>query len=350
MRSVRVAVVAGAAGLALVPLPRSLVERWYANGFYPRVQALVTGASNAVPIALFDILVAVALVWYGWRFAADAAARSSRWGGVVLRAVWRLLVAGAVLYVAFLVCWGLNYRRAPLADRLAFDANQATGPRAREVALAAVDEVNTLYGAAHAADAAFSPAAFAQAFAAAERDLGVQRAAVPAWPKRSILDPYFRVAGIDGMTDPYFLETLVASNLLPFERPFVVAHEWGHLAGFADESEASFVGWLACLHGAREAQYSGWLVLYNDIAADLGRADLREVTARLAPGPRDDLRAVAARIRSQVSPVVSAGSWRVYDRYLKANRVESGTRSYGEFVRLVLGETFDPGWKPKLRR
>jgi hypothetical protein len=33
------------------------------------------------------------------------------------------------------------------------------------------------------------------------------------------------------MTDPFLLETLLASNLLPFEVPAVIAHEWGHLAG-----------------------------------------------------------------------------------------------------------------------
>ena len=35
-------------------------------------------------------------------------------------------------------------------------------------------------------------------------------------------------------------------DLLPFERPFVLAHEWAHLAGHADEAEASAVaGWPA---------------------------------------------------------------------------------------------------------
>jgi hypothetical protein len=38
-----------------------------------------------------------------------------------------------------------------------------------------------------------------------------------------------------------------------------------------------------------------------------------------------------------VSPRVSRAGWRVYDSYLKANRVEAGTASYDEIVRLVLG-------------
>jgi hypothetical protein len=38
------------------------------------------------------------------------------------------------------------------------------------------------------------------------------------------------------MTDPSSPRHSVQRELLPFERPFVIAHEWSHLAGFADES------------------------------------------------------------------------------------------------------------------
>jgi hypothetical protein len=152
-----------------------------------------------------------------------------------------------------------------------------------------------------------------------------------------MLDLYFRRAGVDGMTDPFFLETLIASDLLPFERPFIVAHEWSHLAGIADEGEANFVGWLACLRASPAAQYSGWLFLYAELAQAASERDRRDVAARLGPGPRADLRAIRERILRHVSPRVSAAGWRVYDSYLKANRVEAGAASYEEVVRLVVG-------------
>jgi hypothetical protein len=139
------------------------------------------------------------------------------------------------------------------------------------------------------------------------------------------------------MTDPFFLETLVASDLLPFERPFVIAHEWSHLAGFADEGEANFIGWLTCVRGPVPAQYSGWLSLYAELIGGLSRHDRQEVAARLAAGPREDLRALADRLTRNVNPTVSAAGWRVYDQYLKANRVEDGAASYARVVRLALG-------------
>jgi hypothetical protein len=351
MRWWRLVVTAGAALLALAPLPPPLVERWYANGAYPLAQSLLTRISNLVPFALFDALIVVALAVYLWRLGTDVGSRQKLgWLRIVLRASGRLVVSAAVLYLAFLVCWGLNYRREPLTGRLAFDSGAVSPTRARDLGLLVVDRVNALYAPAHAAlPADLGSSELAAAFLEAEHELDVQHPAVPGRPKRTLLDPYFRLAAVDGMTDPYFLETLVVSDLLPFERPFVVAHEWGHLAGFADESEANFIGWLACVHGRDAEQYSGWLFLYGEIAGGLRRTDFMQVSAHLAEGPRADLRAVAARIRRHVNETVSNAGWRVYDDYLKANHVEAGAASYAEVVRTILGTEFDADWKPKLR-
>ena len=89
------------------------------------------------------------------------------------------------------------------------------------------------------------------------------------------------------MTDPFFLEALIASDLLPVERPFVIAHEWSHVAGLADEGEANFAGWLTCLRGTAAHQYSGWLFAYGEITAVLNERNRRAVAARsgLDPDP-----------------------------------------------------------------
>ena len=162
-------------------------------------------------------------------------------------------------------------------------------------------------------------------------------AATPGRLKRSLLGLYFRRAGVDGMVNPFGLEVIANPDLLPFERPFVAAHEWSHLAGYAQESDANFVGWLTCIHGDAPSQYSGWLFLYGELLSGLDRDARGRVSATLDPGPRGDLEAIAQRVRSQARPAVVALGWGVYDQYLKANGVERGTRSYTDVVRLVLG-------------
>jgi hypothetical protein len=335
------AIVVAALVAAVAPLPSGLVERWYSLGLYARFQPGVTAFSNHAPFALFDLLLAtVPLAWL-LLTARDVAARPAggRLRGVG-RAVARLAVWAAVLYLAFLGLWGLNYRRVPLTTKLAYDAGAVTPDAARALAGKTVGALNALHDSAHRGG--WVPAGaidmrLAGAFADAVREVGGPGDVVVGRPKLSVLDWYFRRAGVSGMTDPYFLETMVSSDLLPFERPFVLGHEWAHLAGFANEGEASFIGWLSCMQSGVPEQYSGWLSLYEEVAASLPAADRTEVAARLADGPRGDLRAVQARLLREVSPRVSAAGWRVYDRYLKANRVEAGTASYGEVVQLVLG-------------
>jgi len=334
----RLGLVGVAAIVALVPVPPELVESVYAGRVYPALQARVTGMSNAVPVALFDLLLAavtigsVALAWRDFRRRAALVA--------LARLARRAVTLAAVLYLGFTVLWGFNYQRIPLEEKLDLDYRAATPQATELLAQRAVAEMNRLYREPRQAlaDRPDRPdPALAGALTAAARELGRETPVVAARPKRTILDAYFRAASIDGMTDPFFLETLTMSTLLPVERPMVLAHEWAHLAGYADEGEANFVGWLACLRGDAAAQYSAWLFLYSEAAVGLDRAARIRVAAALEEGPRADLRAIAARIRSQVQPTLSALGWGVYDQYLKANGVERGRESYTDVVRLVLG-------------
>jgi hypothetical protein len=339
--------------LALVPIPPSAVERWYSGGVYPAIQHTLTRLSDLAPFALLDVLLLGAVVWWIGALIRDIRRRKGRraWWRVTLRGAVRSVTVAAVAYIAFAGAWGLNYRRVPLTEKLAFDAAAVTPEAARELAVGAVDQVNALYDAAHLAGAdASQNADLVDAFARAQTLVGVTHLARHSHPKRSLLDPYFRAAAVDGMTDPFFLETLLVSDLLPFERPFVVAHEWSHLAGFADESEANFVGWLTCLNGAESLRYSGWLFLFREVLESLDRDSRSAVAAGLAAGPRADLQAIEDRLRRSVNPTIFAIGWRAYDGYLKANRVEAGAASYAEVVRLVLGVRFGPDWTPQRLR
>ncbi len=329
----------GACAVIAVPLPNALVERWYSTGLYPPLQRVLTQFSNLSPFALLDVAIVGLPIAWAVLLVRDLRMSASVWTALG-RWILRTVVAAATLYLVFLFTWGLNYRRVPLERRVRFDAGAVTPAAARDAAHLAVSRVNALYADAHASDspdAARVDAVLAAAFARATKELGALGTTVPARPKHTLLDLYFRPAAVAGMTDPFFLETLVESDLLPIERPFVIAHEWSHLAGFADEGEANFSGWLTCMRAGEPAQYSGWLFLFDELANSLSRADRAAVVARLDAGPRADLRAIAARLARDVKPQVSAAGWRVYDRYLKANRVEAGAASYAQVVRLVLG-------------
>ena len=350
MRNVINASIVVLAGLAaLVPLPATFVESFYSRGIYLSLQCVLTPLTNSIPIALLDVAGLVVGICLASIAVVRLVMARRRRLGAVLRLAWQGLIIAGAGYLVFMAMWGLNYEREPLTAKLEFDGRRITRQALVDVAGRSVDRLNALRPSA----VRWPPldgivADLGPAFAQTQRRFQ-PRTAVPGEPKWSLLTLFFERAAVDGMTDPFFLEVLVRHDLLPFERPFVVAHEWAHLAGYADESEANFVGWLTCLAGNEAAKYSGWLFLYGQVAGSLGDADRRRVSNRLQPQPRADLQALYEKYQRQTIPLARDASRVVYDRFLKANRVEAGIDSYDAVVRLVLGTTFRGESEPVLR-
>ena len=115
----------------------------------------------------------------------------------------------------------------------------------------------------------------------------------------------------------------------------MLAHEWAHLAGQADEAQASAVGWLACMRGSPSLAYSASLYLIMEAASALPGDTRQTVMKQLDPAIRTDIDAILVRLQ-RGKPSVQRTASRVYDEYLRANRVADGTASYGRALSLIL--------------
>jgi hypothetical protein len=335
-RAVWLGVFALAVGAAVAPIPTAFVERWYSRTLYPPLQHVLTGASNLAPFALFDVLWLSAIA--GTAVVLRRRVREHGWKRGLLRVAGALARGAAVTYLVFLATWGLNYRRVPMFEKVVFDPNRVT--RAADSALGALTarELNATYAAAHARPISLDP--LAAAFQDTLRALDGSPITLGR-PKQTWLGWYFHETSIAGMTNPFLLETLIAPDLLDVERPFVIAHEWAHLAGYADESEANFIAYVACRHADDTARYSAALA----IIAYTHPGDPRRV---LDLGPRMDIFALNERY-ARTSGALRFAAKEGYDKYLKANRVERGIESYDAVVQLILGTAFDERGKPILK-
>lgn len=335
----------GMAALALLPLSAPWVERSYANGLYPALQRSLTPLMNPVPFAVGDALglapVVALPLWWAVRLARTRPGQRFRMLGALSL---HTLTLAAAFVLSFQLLWGWNYQRVPLAHKLAYSDDRVTKQAARDLLRRTVQRLNEAGAAAHAAPASNEADLRTRLHHTLDetvRLLGNRRGIVPGVPKTTLFNPWLAAAGFDGFIYPFTLEVVLQRGLLSVEKPFLLAHEWAHLAGFADESEANFVAWLACIRSNdTRLRYAGWLALYTYLPADA------RLHARLSPIVRADLRALRRRQTRRVNPGVSRFQGQVYDRFLKANRVESGIASYGQFVRLALGTRFEPGWAP----
>lgn len=340
---VRLAIVAPVLAVACLfaPLPPWIVESFYSRDTYPWFQRGFTTASNLVPFALIDVFIGILALVVLYRIVRLLFVVRQRG---VLDALWeatrRIVRMASVLAILFFFAWGFNYRRMPL--EASFPDGKPEPPTVTSL-VAAFDEANVLAGrlrpTVQRGDQLSMDqvaASIRQPMTAALDRLDRSPLVTASRPKQSVLlQPFFERAGVDGMLNPWGLETIVHADLLPFERPFVLAHEWAHLAGHADEAEASAVGWLACMNGGPAAAYSASLYLILQTQAALPADVRRAALGRLHPGVHEDLAAIGERLQSE-NPTLQRATARVYDEYLRANRVEAGRASYGRALELIL--------------
>ena len=334
------ATVAAAAVAFAVPWPPSGVEAAFAAGVYPAWQRAATWTTNLVPFAVFDAVLIAAVgglvggAIRAWRRA------DGGWARKALAALVTALGAASAVYLWFLLSWGFNYQRLPVATRLGIDRGRATPARLVAFAEETVAELNRLHPLVHRQpqDRPVLEARLAPAFRRALPSVGASADVAPGRPKWSLLQPYLRWGGIDGITNPFVPEVVLNHDLLPVEWPFTVAHEWGHLAGLAHEAEASYLGWLTCLQGDESAQYSARLWAFAHIFTAVTPEQRLILSNRLQDGPRRDLRAIAVRSAQSVR-IVRTISWTAYDRYLKSNRVSEGLASYDAAIVLILARS-----------
>jgi len=326
-----------ALALLMLPVSPATVETYFSRGVYPQFQPWVTRLSNLAPFAVLDVLI-IGVIALGV-LRAVALARLARQG--LAAAIWeaarRVVRFAGLGGTIFFLMWGLNYRRVPLESeqphqvRPSVDDLRAAIAEANDMAA----PIRPLEG-----DDALGFDAIMRRLPAPMNDalatLGRPPLGTAGRVKHSvILTPFFTRAGVDGMINPFGLETIVHPELLPFERPFAVGHEWAHLAGMADEAEASAVGWLACMSGPPEFAYSAGVYLIVEAGGALPAGAWRDVSARLDPGIRADLVALVQR-QARQQPAVQRTAFRVYDSYLRANRVDDGVASYSRALSLIL--------------
>ncbi|MGB8646267.1 MAG: DUF3810 family protein [Anaerolineae bacterium] len=340
--------IVGVVAFALLPRSSAFIENIYSNGFYPLVNRVVTPVSNSLPVSFGDLLlIALLLGLPGWWALSLARARRGHWWWQFPRLALDTLTVLAVAYLLFALSWGLSYDREPLTARLDYSEQRVTVDGEHQLLALDVQQLNALAPLAHSqpfpvGDQLY-PALHAS-FASVVSDLGTNFSTFGVAPKHSLLDFYFEATGVSGFTDPWTHEVILNESLLPVERPFTLAHEWGHLAGYASESEANFIGMLTCLRSDQPSiRYAGWLSLYMWLPQPPGGGPA------VAPEVEADLQAIRVRIAAHENKQASKVERNMYDGYLKANRVQEGIDNYGLFVRLMLGTRFVADWQP-LRR
>jgi hypothetical protein len=329
------------------------VERLYAEGLYPKLARVLAAATGRVPFSVGEALLAAAvlgllfwLVRLAWRLRAGKAGRWALAGA----ALAHLVSAAGALYLAFLLLWGLNYHRPPLAVMSGLGAAMASvgldelEGLCRELVAAAnqgraaVAEDERGVGRLEGGVASALRRSAAGARAAAERYPGVH--GPYALPKRVFLSTGMSYLGISGIYLPFTAEANVNVVVPDSQLPFTASHELAHQGGIAPEDEANFLAYVACIgHPDADFRYSGAFnaALYALSALAASDRERARAAAQWSPAVRRDLEALRAWNEKYRGPAERAAQ-AVNNAYLKSQGVPEGVRSYGRMVDLLILE------------
>lgn len=328
---------------ALAP---GLVERFYARSVYPRVArslSRLTGglafSAGEVLFVLFCLLLLSALALFVYSLARRREGRRA----LVLTSFRLVLWCAAALMFAFMLVFGLNYQRPPLVETLGYDQRRADAEELDAMTRAVVEGVNRNYDEAHAEGYAVPDTArvirVLEESYAREAELSNFTVGGFGPPKPVHFSEALTRLGISGVYFPFTGEPNFNADAPDFERPFSIAHEMAHQRGFARESEANFVAFLVCTHAADPfVRYSGYRQGFG-VAFELYKLDperARAILKGLNSGYREDSQR-SARFWLKAGGAAGDLGRRLNDLYLKANRIKSGTKNYGEVTALLIG-------------
>jgi len=326
------------------------VEKNYTTGVYPLFAQPLSTLSGFLPFSLAELILAC-LVLVGIFFIGRGIhvllAGSVSPAGAFRRLLMPALLAAGLVYLGFVLGWGLNYYRLPFAQTAHFDVHPSSIGELAAASRAMIHWANRLRGELVLSGQVPGTNDPADIFRRA--GLGYQAAArkYPALggsfgpPKPVFLSRAMTYTGITGVYFPFTGEANVNTHIPPVTLPFTAGHEMAHQRGFAREDEANFIAYLTCrANPGLDFQYSGSLMaviyLMNALTAHdpEAAAELRQL---YGDGLRQDLAAISAFWRRYQGPVEQV-STRVNDIFLKSSRQKDGVQSYNRVVDLLLAD------------
>ena len=332
--------------IALLVQPQATwIERAYANGAYPQWERVAFSITHSLPWSLGDLAALAGIAAIVWQIVVFARLRARRWKDVTALLLNCAAIVG--LYALwFELSWGWNYARAPIETRVRFEPSRVTAGSAAALRERAMAEMNALAAPAHArAELPLDLDELRAAWLPAVQRAGDDWTPSVGHAKPTIADPFMLATGTSGFINPLTLNVALASDLLWFERPFDIAHEWSHDAAYAREDEANYLAIVATLRSPDPVlQYSGWFELFLYLPQKRHYAHREFV-----PLVWQDFAALRKRDARHINAKLAHWSWRTYNVYLKSNRISSGIENYDEVTRLMLGAPLDAQGLPLAR-
>ena len=158
--------------------------------------------------------------------------------------------------------------------------------------------------------------------------------------KQSLAPSYLLLQTVSGHFIPFTSESVVNFDIPKIDLPVVIFHEYAHQMGYADEAEASFIGFMKAVESNNaNVRYSGYfnalLNLLNEINKN-HKEELQNYISKLNERVISDINYNMEFWSKYSNNYFDKVQKYIYDLYLKSNNQEAGIMTYNKVSNFII--------------
>jgi len=317
------------------------VERFYSNGLYPIIAGFSRMILGWISFSVGDLTYfIVGIFLLKWLFKVMKGLKTKREIAV------DVAFALNVFYFLFHLLWGFNYYRQPLFEKMNIQKEYSDADL-MQFSLQMIEKTNAIQEAItknptqKVINTVSQEAIFEQSLLGYEKlaqrhsDFYFENPSM----KKSLLSLPLSYMGFSGYLNPFSNEAQVNSLVPMINFPFTTCHEMAHQIGYASETEANFIGFLAVTHNDNlHFKYAGYSIAlrYCLRSWEIRNPEItKQLWKKINPGVKQNFED-STRHWQQYDTFIDDGFNYFYDHFLKANQQNDGTEGYSKFLNLLI--------------
>lgn len=310
-------------------------SEWYMVKAYPAVATILSFTSGLFPFSVYDIFIVIAVL-YLLKLILFVIIRQASFKDFLFSLVRFVTILIAWFYLG----WGISYFRKDYYSRSNIQETTFNADNLRDFTSDFIMYANNSYIEFEVIEKEEVRKELERTYNYIHEPLALNYPNGKRRLKKMVFESLFTKMGISGYFGPFFNEIHVNNYSLNVTYPFTLAHEMAHQFGIAKESEANLYAFIVCINSKDERiRYSAFIstisYLLNDVR-NLLPDEYEEVISSINPGIIRDLQRNREHWLSARNNTLSNVQNKVYDAYLKSNKVSTGRENYSEVVGLLI--------------
>lgn len=318
------------------------VERYYSNGLFPYLskgsRIFFGYFSFSIGDIIYGIVIIFALRWF-WK-------TRKTWRKNYKDNILRMLGAFSVFYFLFHLLWAMNYHRVPLNEKMNIE-KQYTIEELVTFTKKIIVKTNETHRLIQKNDSlkVVVPYTVKEIYDRSINGYAEMEKQFPYFAfkhesiKSSLISSPLSYMGFGGYLNPFTNEAQVNCKLPLYGLPATACHEMSHQIGYASESEANFMGYMASIYNKDlYFKYAGYTLALKYCLRNITKLDEKKAKSLIPlilPGVVANFKESEAFNKKYESFVETIFEY-FYDNYLKLNKQEDGLETYSKFVGLLV--------------